>query len=500
MNYLIPAWHKQLKDWSFSTPQIEFDDAVSHYQLFKAAKKKIGLVITDYLPQLITQLDKLSVYPDRLFSLFDYLQGISTTDSKMFDYQDLNWPAGVYFDYTNFRIIAMVKENPYAKVIFDTQGRVLRIDYLNKQGQIDYQLIIDSRGFISSKVQGSTVTYYDNFGRWRFRYQQSTDHVTINSQWPAFTRYLEYDHLKDLLEEVWADHFCPQFHNQDQVVITLDDQATIDLLDLKLPHSVYSASHWYPYHETIKHLKTGQIVVESEKEAEKVAPFLANEVALTTIPLFQSRFKLGHSQRIKQQKVAIFAEHLDHDQLTMIIDVLYPRLLAKPATEGVYIYTYSIKQQQMVEQVVKMFRAAHQGEFVFSTEVGQQGENNFDDKPQLPALTVVTKRLTSEAEVLTAFDSVRLLINWGKPDQFLKMVAVSVGIPQLTNTKSEELVDRQNGIICHNKNDLQAGIEYYLDSLANWNQALVYNVKMLNRYAVDSLLKQWTKVLGGNHD
>lgn len=187
MDYLLPAWHDQLIDWAFSRPQMQFDDAVSHFRLFKQKQRKLGLIITDYLPQLTTQLSQLAIWPDRLYSVFDYLQGINTTAQQVLGYQDFNWPKNAYFDFTNFRAFVMVNNELYAKIIFDTQSKILAIEYI-KQGQLNYRLVLDSRGFVSRKEQGDVFTYYDQQGYWRFEHNQKTGEVVVNPLLPAFAK------------------------------------------------------------------------------------------------------------------------------------------------------------------------------------------------------------------------------------------------------------------------------------------------------------------------
>ena len=493
MDYLLPAWHKQLDDWAYSVPQIDFDDVISHFQLFKTSGRKVGIVITDYLPQLATQLSQVAVYPDQLFSVFDYLQGITTTDMRSLDYRDFSWPSDAYYNFTNFKIIVMVRKQPYAKIIFDNQGRILKVIYLDSQGKIDYQLVIDSRGFDSSKIQGNIITYFDNSGCWRFRHNQETDQVVVNTEIPSFTEKIEYDHINDLLQEAVDRHFLSNLNESDSLIVTLDDQATVSIDNNLI--TTYSISRWHPYQQVLSQTKDNQAVVESEKELTNIKPQLADSVQLTVIPLFQSYFKLGHSQRTQQQIIAIFAENMNYDELSMMVKMIYSRLIADPEKNGLYLYTYSLKKSQMVEQIISDLQSEHSGEFILSTEAEKITADVLEDEPKLPVLTILSERLTSVADALEAFDKIRLLIDFGKPDQFIKMIAVSVGIPQLVNIDSEEIADYQNGIICHSEKEIEKGIAFFLDNLAKWNNALVYNVKMLNRYSSDNLLSLWKQVL-----
>lgn len=98
MNYFVPAWHKQMIDWSYSTPALEFDDAVSHLRIMQDNDQLVGLVLTDYQPQLTTKLNQLALFPNTVWSAFDCLQGIDTLDSQVVDIRDLNWPADALFE------------------------------------------------------------------------------------------------------------------------------------------------------------------------------------------------------------------------------------------------------------------------------------------------------------------------------------------------------------------------------------------------------------------
>ena len=109
MNYLVPAWHRLLDDWSWTIPRIEFDDAVSHIKTFQENQVPYSLVITDYQPQLSTKLNQLTISPSQILNVFDYLQGVNHLDNQIVTYRDFNWPADAQFDFTSFRIVVLVK-------------------------------------------------------------------------------------------------------------------------------------------------------------------------------------------------------------------------------------------------------------------------------------------------------------------------------------------------------------------------------------------------------
>ena len=198
MEYFVPAWHNQLVDWAYNTPRIQFYDAINQMRVLQDNHKKIGLVLTDYQPQLTTKLNQLAFSPDYLFSVYDYLQGISTLDNQILDITDFNWPEDAYFDYTLFRIIVISHNRLFAKLAFDTDGKILSITYFDENGQQTKTLMIDSRGFISSKQVGNEITYYDQIGHWRFKYNTENKNVVLN---PTFNKcqYNQYQNLNSLI-------------------------------------------------------------------------------------------------------------------------------------------------------------------------------------------------------------------------------------------------------------------------------------------------------------
>lgn len=174
MIYFVPAWHRQMSDWAYYHPQLILDDAINQIKTFQDKNQRVGLVITDYQPQLSVKLSEYAIAPQRLFSAFDYLQGIGHLSGQIIDYHDFQWPANARFDFTPFRILVDVHNRLYAKIIFETHGRILAVEYFNEHGDLSRRLLMDSRGFISREEQfkdnkPTDFIYFDELGYWRFK-------------------------------------------------------------------------------------------------------------------------------------------------------------------------------------------------------------------------------------------------------------------------------------------------------------------------------------------
>lgn len=494
MEYLVPAWHKQLIDWSFTVPTIEFDDAISHCRVLQKGGHQVGILLTDYLPYIYTQLNSLALNPDKIFSVFDYLQGVNVIDNQSIDYRDLKWPEGIHFDMTNFRLFAVLNNEAYACVHFDIQGKILNIEYLQGPHQGE-NFLFDSRGFVSRIQKGQEETYLDLSGHWRLKCNQQTGQVKINPNVKRFCKKSQYDNMTELIQEVVVDQFLKKLQPQDHLIVTADDDSKVPLKVYNPYQPIFSFSRWHPAENHLESLRPQQVIVNNDQEGQRLKGKIPDNVAINTIPLFQSQFKLGHSQRLSQQRIGIFAEHLSAKELNEMLEMVYPRLLKDPDDTGLYLFSYTQEKDGMVHQVFQQFREHHKGEFILSRDEIDPGENQLEEFLP-PLLTIKLQRLISNEDVLTSLDKIRLLINWNQADEFLSIAAVSVGIPMLQNFQTAELQDHQNGLICHDLAELKAGISYYLDVLKHWNESLVYNVQILNRYSEENLLAKWEQILG----
>lgn len=187
---------------------------------------------------------------------------------------------------------------------------------------------------------------------------------------------------------------------------------------------------------------------------------------------------------------------MTYEELKQIVNTIYPYLLKLPKELGLHFLSYSTGQDQMIGRVINELKTEHQGEFVTQDELDEQGEMDEEKLAQLPILYLKQDRLTNTAETFKVLDMIRLLINGGKSDDFIQTTAISIGIPQLQNYESATLIDHGNGMIYHNMAELRDGLAWYLASLKHWNEALVYDVKLLNKYSEENLMKIWNKVLG----
>ena len=90
----------------------------------------------------------------------------------------------------------------------------------------------------------------------------------------------------------------------------------------------------------------------------------------------------------------------------------------------------------------------------------------------------------------------RVLVELRKqPELYLQIMGLSVGIPQIVRTGTQFVRHGKNGVILKEIGQLPKALAYYLESLKNWNDAMVASYRIGKRYTTDVLLKQWGEVI-----
>ena len=84
----------------------------------------------------------------------------------------------------------------------------------------------------------------------------------------------------------------------------------------------------------------------------------------------------------------------------------------------------------------------------------------------------------------------------GVVDVFLYITAISKGVPRISFSEDQFLHDGKNGRIIDDYNQIGRSLAFYLDSLENWNAALVACYEAGKDYKTEVLLDKWRKVLG----
>lgn len=119
-----------------------------------------------------------------------------------------------------------------------------------------------------------------------------------------------------------------------------------------------------------------------------------------------------------------------------------------------------------------------------------------DKEDQIPILFIV-EQCVDELSVNKCVREQRLLLDLADPpDQFLQISCVSMGIPQILRTATQYMRPGKNGRINRELSRLGEDLRYYLESLNNWNQAMIQSYELGKTHSTQYLIERWKEVIG----
>ena len=135
--------------------------------------------------------------------------------------------------------------------------------------------------------------------------------------------------------------------------------------------------------------------------------------------------------------------------------------------------------------------AAPDGEPDGAGREGSGPEENADGKARIQ-ITVYH----SENDMIRILYDTRLILDVrDQPDLYLQIAGISAGIPQVNYRFTRYVKHQKDGYIIQNINYITGALEYYLDGLSGWNEALVYCVQEISKYTGGTLVKQWKQLI-----
>ena len=96
-----------------------------------------------------------------------------------------------------------------------------------------------------------------------------------------------------------------------------------------------------------------------------------------------------------------------------------------------------------------------------------------NEEDRIPICFVV-ELCVDELEVSKCLRELRVIMDLAEvPDLFLQISAVSMGIPQILKVENQYMISGKNGRLIEAFSEIQSSLSYYLESLANWTQAMI---------------------------
>lgn len=525
MLYFIPAWYAR-NEWKESEQfwhrrrmHTETDDTVKQIQLFHRNDIcEYKILLLSYTPNFRHFLHRQSVFRAPYWSVFDAIQEVRRKKQALLSFRSLNWPVGIEFIYTPFSVIAMLGQERYANIEFGEYGNPIQVD-LYRNGRISRKNIYDDRGFVScTSVYENGKKAYDQYltekGIWKLCHF-ADGHVIVNpqnNQYEIRTSEREdkisflknsYGSMEELIEEVFTsylctvqktDIFCAATHEQH---LGLLDRL---LADRKTVFSVFgnrlSLKDDGVAVQVLAH--TNYIVADSEDNFELLSGQRGLEhVAKINITPYDTRLDHGISQQLPVQKILFPVDHLEEKTLETAVKYLAAYLEENPDAR-VHLFTRNAdfnREDILLKQIAGILhRNGYPAEWA-RKENPNRFEFLLDKEEQIPILFAV-EQCVDELSVNKCVREQRLLVDLAEPpDLFLQISCVSMGVPQILKTATQYMHPGKNGRINEEMSELAEDIRYYLETLNNWNEAVIWSYELGKRHTIQYLIGQWKEVI-----
>lgn len=514
MLYFIPAWYRQdtwsenEQCWHKRRMHTEFDDTVKQVQLFhRNATTEFQIMLLSFAPNFRHFLHRQGVYHAKYWSCFDAMQEITATKARPLSYHDINWPKGVEMVYTPYAVNAYWYGAKYAQIEFGEDGNPIQIDMFQKE-VICRRNIYDDRGFVASTIlyEDGKAIYQDYLmenGVWKLRQFTADGHVEVNPECAQYLivkddmthaysyRKTEYDSMEEVIQEVLHRYLL--FTLPRDIICVAMHSLHLKVLQKEL---VYKRTILSFFEERYDFSESGQItdmvaranyiVTDSVVNTERVQKYFGENVSnVKEITPYDSRVDLGISQQLTVRKILVPVDSLE-DTLWEQMIVPLAEYLLENSYARVHLFTRDAREETK-EQLLTKTRGillAHG----FPEEWALEEDEN--------QTMFFVEQCVDELEVSKCMREQRLIVDLReRPELFLQISAISMGIPQIVRTKTQYVQHGQNGIVMEHVGELKQQLHFYLDGLNNWNEAVVGCYEIGQKFTTKVLLDAWSEVL-----
>ncbi|MBU7456378.1 accessory Sec system protein Asp1 [Leuconostoc fallax] len=532
MFYFVPYWNK-------GNSLTTFDDTVNQIRMFEIAHEDLETIILEYSPQIRYFLYQKNLFVKEYWSVFDEIQNIKNVSHKLLDFTDIEWPDHAEFIYTPFRINVVINQRMYANISFGIGGQLSEINYFDNK-QIQKKLLFDDRGFLSSIIyftngEKSYQDYLDLLGIWQVRinYVSNLENIIVNPMIKNRFKYDNYSSLNELIKEMIENHFGYSDELENSVLVVASNSKYNQLL-LNLENrpgqivlSFFRNRYNYAENkqELINVLSVADLtIVDTQWQLNKIKNLIVEEgnhallSKLQHVPPYDARFQLGNSQQYKELKIFLFIQQLPPSKLDNVLNILLNSMIEN---QLIYLDIACIEENEVakIENYIttafaKYFNVNQSIILKYMQINDQTDENKIDkyitnysgeDEQQKTIIDLYKriniKQIRTENDIIQTFKNTRLIIDVSdKPNIYAQIGGISAGIPQINLTESPYVVNKQNGLIINNLSELKESIEYYLNGLRHWNEALVYSVQKISQYTNGSIITKWKSILGEKYE
>lgn len=220
-------------------------------------------------------------------------------------------------------------------------------------------------------------------------------------------------------------------------------------------------------------------------------------VAIVNIPPYDTRIEPGISQKLPVQKVLVPVDRLDAGRLEAIVKSLASYLMENQDAK-VHLFTRNANFNQedvLLMQVSEVLeRNGYPPEWA-RKEDNHKSEFLLDKEDLIPVLFRV-EQCVDELSANKCVREQRILVDLADvPDLFLQISCVGMGIPQILRNATDYMRPGKNGRINRDISGLGEDLGYYLESLSNWNHAMIKSFELGKSHTTQYLIERWKEVI-----
>lgn len=559
MYSFIPSWYGDMGDWQGSIlpwheagRSYEFDDTVNHLRMFRDAGEETEILCLGWSPRLRRFLHRQSLDRIACWSVFDELQGITLQKPAVFSYLELPWPEDVEWVYMPTHLAAYLGNQHYADVEFAGDGTLCWVDYY-ANGYPVRRDIYDDRGFCSSSVfyqRGRLLRqeYYDQNGRLRLTWEHgsgedgsilviakrhaaemetaanevdvdSTGRIWIAKDAAADFAKSVYSSIEELIGERLT-RYLSVHPNREAIVIAANTQhdslirsALESLPEQRIVMSFFEDRFDLQDEEALLEdtQNASLIVTDTEHTARQIREAGVQDIPICDISPFDVRLPLGKSQQIRELKIFMPLDGLEGVLLEKALQQVFVYMQRNRDVvllAGTRASSYSEQerlQEKLNEVLLPVSESGLQGISLSERQAQEYGiapsERQAQGQESLAggeiAARIQVTPYHSETDLIRILRDARLILDVrDQPELYLQIAGISAGIPQVNYRFTRYVKHKKDGYIIQNINYITGALEYYLDSLSGWNEALVYCVQEVSEYTGGTLVQRWKRMLG----
>lgn len=526
MLHFIPAWYakdswtESEQKWYVRRTQTEFDDTVKQIQLFHRNNVyDYKIMLLSYAPNFRHFLHRQSVFHAPYWSCFDAIQEIRRKKASPFSFHSLRWPEGVEFVYTPFVIYVEKEGRRIAQMEFGEDGNLIQVD-MYENDHLSRRNYYDDRGFLSSTVvfeEGKPLyrDYLMENGKRKMREHLTDGRVEFHPDYAcyllvdgnteekrAFSRRV-FPNMEAVVLEVSSayveslsesDMFCVALHENHSVLLrnVLNDRKTI--------LSLFKDRIAFEQLPALTDLfgQAAYVITDSKELMERVQQDTGVVHSnITAITPFDTRVDFGISQQLHVQKILVPVDGLSETSFQILVELL-GHYLEKNEKARVHLFTRIADQgrgEALLDKVRRWLKKAHLNPQMALKRDVSYAENDLDRQDEIPVKFFV-EQCVDELSVSKCMREQRVIVDIREnPELYLQISAVSMGIPQIVKSQTEFVEHQKNGWVINALQQIPEALHFYLNGVANWNQAVVNAYEIGKRYTTERLLLQWREVI-----